>query len=774
MYNISKIKLSDFKLFEDLEIEFHENNLIVFDGPNGFGKTSVFDAIELALTGTINRLHEVENRSNPSDVVVALKNSNKVKVELYLSTPQSQLVITRKLKNPLPESKRTKDFADLWELFVKQDSSSEEVLENQYQLDELIHTDQILHHYKLLHYVQQEDTAFFLKRNKEHERVKALEQLLGDTEAAELRLDRIKKISELIKDQLTKYTNRLTELGEQNPEVKDGTVGENVEYRRIFTWSEENFDREIIKEINNDAYEHNLLSLNRIRMLVENKEVFLSEWKYREACNRRPQYNDFIRYYIFLTQLSELQEKGKKHTLAQHALKFLTLETMDKIESECRLDTLAEMVSFNQKDDFLLLVNEILRDRKIMTSNGNMLNDLLRYREELKNVFEKVKPDDTECPLCGSRYDSHESLMASITQQSEVIKGLMDETNESIKLKTDRLKSSYILPLREALVEYLKLSDYPGNEHLEQLNEASRKSETFEAIKTWFTEQGILFEDLFLQTFNITEDDVNRRIETLLERISSKIPSLNDEYAEIRDRENFDTIFSRYFNSKTINLKAITIKDIDEKKKYLQYCFFSGVMKAVKEKDILTKKIENLEGKQKQLNSIKRIINNSKKSFLKTRVANIEIPFYIYSGKILQTHQAGIGSGIFFKDCSSSNTDKLQNIRLVSDYNSDHDVLNTMSSGQISSVVISLTLALHKVYAKGFNTLLIDDPVQTMDDINMISFVELLRNEFADKQIILSTHEEDTSKYLLYKYLKYGQRVMKYNLMERKPYYLSN
>ena len=34
--------------------------------------------------------------------------------------------------------------------------------------------------------------------------------------------------------------------------------------------------------------------------------------------------------------------------------------------------------------------------------------------------------------------------------------------------------------------------------------------------------------------------------------------------------------------------------------------------------------------------------------------------------------------------------------------------------------------------------LLIDDPVQTMDEINMASFVELLRNEFKDKQIFIN------------------------------------
>ena len=65
-------------------------------------------------------------------------------------------------------------------------------------------------------------------------------------------------------------------------------------------------------------------------------------------------------------------------------------------------------------------------------------------------------------------------------------------------------------------------------------------------------------------------------------------------------------------------------------------------------------------------------------------------------------------------------------------------------------------LALNKIYAgKGIKTILIDDPIQCMDDINMISFVELLRREFSDCQIILSTHEEDFSNFIRYKFKKY-------------------
>lgn len=78
-------------------------------------------------------------------------------------------------------------------------------------------------------------------------------------------------------------------------------------------------------------------------------------------------------------------------------------------------------------------------------------------------------------------------------------------------------------------------------------------------------------------------------------------------------------------------------------------------------------------------------------------------------------------------------------------------------------------LAMNKIYVGeddqlGF--LLIDDPVQTMDDINMASLVELLRNEFDDKQIILSTHELEKENYILYKFYKYGQMGQSFNVKD--------
>ncbi len=52
--------------------------------------------------------------------------------------------------------------------------------------------------------------------------------------------------------------------------------------------------------------------------------------------------------------------------------------------------------------------------------------------------------------------------------------------------------------------------------------------------------------------------------------------------------------------------------------------------------------------------------------------------------------------------------------------------------------------------------LAIDDPIQTMDDINLWGFIETLRHDFADNFILLSTHEDNYGQLLSYKFKKLG------------------
>ena len=56
---VNRVKINCFKLFQSFLVDFRDKDLIVFDGPNGFGKTSFFDAIELLFTGKLRRYSEL-------------------------------------------------------------------------------------------------------------------------------------------------------------------------------------------------------------------------------------------------------------------------------------------------------------------------------------------------------------------------------------------------------------------------------------------------------------------------------------------------------------------------------------------------------------------------------------------------------------------------------------------------------------------------------------------------------------------------------------------
>ncbi|MDH0377038.1 chromosome segregation protein SMC, partial [Pseudomonas aeruginosa] len=269
------------------------------------------------------------------------------------------------------------------------------------------------------------------------------------------------------------------------------------------------------------------------------------------------------------------------------------------------------------------------------------------------------------------------------------------------------------------------------------------------------------------QTLTIAEATGN-----LCERIRSAIGAAPEGYYEANGANVFERIYRDYFNGEQDKLALVSIDLLDKKEIYIKSLYFNSLKEISEELAKLLKQYENLERAASDVGELITIVRTQIRQYRKKLITDIEIPFYIYSGKILQTHQAGLGHGIFIKDPTGE--DELKNVRLVSNWESDHDILNTMSSGQISAVVIALTLALHRVYSTKFSSILIDDPVQTMDDINMASLVEVLRNDFSEKQIILSTHEDKVARYFTYKYLKHSENVKIINLMQRKEYVPSN
>lgn len=89
------------------------------------------------------------------------------------------------------------------------------------------------------------------------------------------------------------------------------------------------------------------------------------------------------------------------------------------------------------------------------------------------------------------------------------------------------------------------------------------------------------------------------------------------------------------------------------------------------------------------------------------------------------------------------------------------------SSAQVNVVAISifLSMCLYQNYTK-LKTILLDDPIQHMDDINIISFIDVLRSsigeEVLNKQLVLSTHDEKLYRLFMKKFRNYKIKAFKF------------
>jgi recombinational DNA repair ATPase RecF len=79
----------------------------------------------------------------------------------------------------------------------------------------------------------------------------------------------------------------------------------------------------------------------------------------------------------------------------------------------------------------------------------------------------------------------------------------------------------------------------------------------------------------------------------------------------------------------------------------------------------------------------------------------------------------------------------------------------TFSQWQLSWVALSCVLAFYKkilLQKIKLRVLLIDDPIQTIDDLNSLNLINILRYDFDESQVILSTHEDSFDRLIRYKY----------------------
>jgi exonuclease SbcC len=78
-YKLKKLYIENFKLITQREIDFNSLDLMILDGPNGYGKTTIYDSLELLFSKKISRINDndVEDNKNKHEDLLFAKDKTK-------------------------------------------------------------------------------------------------------------------------------------------------------------------------------------------------------------------------------------------------------------------------------------------------------------------------------------------------------------------------------------------------------------------------------------------------------------------------------------------------------------------------------------------------------------------------------------------------------------------------------------------------------------------------------------------------------------------------
>lgn len=770
-YVINEIYIKNFKSIDEVHLQNLDNTLIVLDGPNGFGKTSIFDAIEFVITGSIRRIKDIKisNHNRGFKDHLFAKNQFEpviIKIQLKDKKTNNTVAIGRKMavKNLNSIQKKPSDFisslhilSDLREDLTTLNLADKNVYESIKNLQDS---------FKFHNYIEQENSSHFFKE-QETKRMEEISKLFN-IEKEEKELLKLKGIKSKFRPFLTNQKKELKKLTEQMN--VDGSSEENnavTIYQQVLPneiHGKELWDQEFIKNFSLEMKNKMFLRIDAFQYLLKNfsnfKKILINE-KIRALAT----HPDRIKKLLITSNLVGFKsEIIKKYELKKTLI--LLLDRLNKrtiLSDDLNYELLYSLFQMPQSKETLVRnINTLKHLKKSNNQISNSMTTLMSIREKLTAEFMTTAGNvKNECPLCGHTHENYDTLIEEINNHSQILKEDMDSSSILLMQGIDNLYEEvfdYLIPQISNSIETL-ISD----ENYEIfMTYVESKLDTKKATN-FFNDLGIDINTfLYMDTSDFS--DLDQRVVAVKNLLEEKIDETDsfdlDYYFISKD------IFENTFAKNEQLLLSVNSELLDNKKKYLQFQYATYLQEIAEKVHIQKKLIEKAEN---YVSSIDRCIGVYEREIQKHRanmVKEIEIPFYLYSGKIIQNYQRGVG--VFIKE--DRNGESLENkiIRFIPNNETDHDIVHSFSSGQLSATVIALTLAINKVYSSNnLNTILIDDPVQSMDDINMASFIELLRNDFWENQIILSTHNNNISLYMRYKFSKYGLTTLNINVKEK-------
>ncbi|WP_411749792.1 AAA family ATPase [Serratia marcescens] len=767
-WQISRIEVSSFKAFKHILLDLGGASLLTLDGPNGYGKTSIFDAIELLLTGQVNRIQNLFNTlltRNKRDYADNLfwnsrSGDNDLSIKIEFINDGRKIVLARHCPAEIfkkPANNRADKYENfrLYELpeFESSDFTKNNLRGNSF-LDEMFGKN-FRENFSFLNYLEQGQNRLL------HTRVDDRKEKLGN-------LFNISDIEAEIEScntiytKLTRYINnpertaKIASLKEEIATLRDTLQAEAgvVEYKKLSTTDvQPGWDKEILfssySAVDHAAYQESvrkiiaLLPLKAtIKTRIHNETIDTAIERNEESLRSLARFGKDLGKLDGLEAIKQdIDELERSANIIKRGAKAIKVEEARSLSNweDGRLEWFELQIESRNR----------LEDKS--STNANVVAELEHLKKQLLDEHKKSYPDDKMCPLCGADWKDHKSMVDAIEANTKQISDSLGQDGKDLVILIAAMDAELKL-INTHIQDRLKLltPTFEPNLHIALSRIKPRLPAIIQLLEKLQSEH-IQF------TYAFTEIDgvVDERFEKLKEILRNKKQveadalALPEDWREIinhafKDLQDFYIVSAEDLKDKE---KYISFKANEAQHSRLQTCITD--LKVIEKENLATQKAQD------KVEKLRSTLKKTEQSYTDQTISAIEFIFHIYSGRLIQNYQRGLG--LFIESREG------RQLRFLTAEKSEHDAVMSMSSGQVSALSLAFFLSLNKVYSQ-VPLILIDDPSQSLDEVNIASLTDLLRCELSHCQLIVSSHEDDISAYMRYRFDRAGLATSSLNM----------
>lgn len=700
---IRRIKIEGFRAFNQPRTFDFADDIVIITGPNGRGKTSLLDAILWTFTGSVTRLVNEEDKGKktpPQSPLISLYSRDgkaRVELDLYDASKEEIITIIRSLQRKSGgNSKRTDEERSRLQVRVADasENSPRRVLENDEAESWLVNTlwpeakyaedssQALVRTLTRSIYLQQDRVRQFVEMDQSEDRFRAISELVGAGRIDDLR-------DELRSDRSSRQ-RELREWEEELNDLKSSIEDLKKEYEDIGSVEGKSLDQ---LQLDWSAWWDTADSLGVERdspaLDASNAETALDEAvkqlskQRREVSNRRDDVQNF---------LADVRDHENDPDLPD----------LDELERELE----------NARDTQSELEQQLEDARKQAAERRKHQTQKRERDEELASLATLASRYlEGQCPVCQQEH-SVEETRAHLRELQQAVsdpEAPAGEEDNDIDILTEKLEKA-----RSTFAEKEKAYESASQQHDRHDRWLSRRNKRLTELDVLDDNEnpdslsnGVI-ENLLVQHISSLEDQLDA-IRTHVEAGEELAVDMADLERETRRKEIEETLEEkseqRARQSEAIASLQSTINVAAELISGLEQASIKVISKKVKEVRPLLRKIYS---KVDPHPTFRKIRLGSQYFYQKGRVNSlVEAP-----------EDPEIETAV--------------------------DPFDFMSSSQVNVVALSIFLALNLgLKTIPLNTVILDDPLQSLDDINLLGFVDLLRRirDNGSRQILISTHD---------------------------------